>query len=533
MKFCTTIITLILFGAFLFISLREIAMSQTDSCGTMGYLAKQKKNDPTLEVRMRQQEESIEQWIAEQKTSPGALAKTSTVITIPVVVHIIYNTAEENIPNQRVYDQIAITNRDFAGLNPHGLGAFPPALKANTNIQFCMAQKKLDGSPTNGIERRQTSVTGFSNYSDMKFYSTGGLDAWDPTVYMNIWVCNMLFDNSGGYVYSGFAQFPGTGVNATYGVVARYGAFGPTDSTYFRGSGTTITHELGHCLNVRHIWGDDTVSCAGTDFCGDTPNQAGRTVGTNSGVLTDGCTASTPGIMYMNFMDYSDDIVMANYTPDQSLRMHACFASPDGPLLPLLSSTGGAPPSSCEIPTALRMTAVTRTTATLAWTAMYNSIGYNIRYRKVGVATWINTTSATSTKLITGLTKGTNYEFQLQNICSGNSAFSSSCLFSTPKTGPPKEGEDSDPMVESNFRIYPNPSTGMTSVLYTLTEPGTVSVKIADALGAEVTTLVANQMQDEGVHVLDFDTERLVSGVYFIRISTGATMEMRRFVVQR
>lgn len=524
-----------------------IAQHNHERCGTMEYLEKQKKADPTLEARMQLQEELLQQRIADMNNSEyNSLGKGKPVppppppppiqsITIPVVVHILYNTPEQNIPDQRVIDQIAITNRDYSGLNHHSMGEFLHELKANTNIQFCLAQKKIDGSPTTGIERRYTSKTTYWLSDSVKYYSDGGLDAWDPTVYFNIWVCNFPTAEGTSYQYSGWGQFPGTGVNATYGVVVRHGAVGFLDSTYFRGNGGVLAHEIGHCLNLRHIWGDDDGACTGTDFCSDTPNQADKCVGLHSGLLTDACSSSYPGIMYMNFMDYSDDIIFANFTPDQTLRMQALFVAPSGPLVPLLSSTAGNPPSSCEIPTLPRTTALTRTTASLAWTAMYNNFnGYNIRYKKTSVSTWTTTTSGTNSKLLTGLTKNTNYEFQVQNNCGGGgSSYSASRYFKTPNTGAAKNGVFEEPSAPTALTISPNPVMSLSTIYYTLTEPSAYSITIVNALGAEIARLSSGQIQDSGTYSMQYDASRLIPGLYFVRFTTGRTIETAKFVIQR
>ena len=310
------------------------SLAQETRCGTMHYLQKQFDADPSLEHRMKVQEEELQQWI---KANPRQALNKKSTITIPIVVHIIYSADSQNVSDERVHRQIAALNESFDGLSPHSMGAFDDSLKANTNIQFCLATKKPDGTPTSGIERRLTEVDGFQD-NKVKFEDFGGLSAWDPTRYLNIWVCNYNYTDGTDYVFSAYAQFPGTGPNQTYGVVIRFGAFGLDDTTYFRGSGAILSHEIGHCFNLRHIWGDDGTQCSGSDFCDDTPNQAGRTEGKHYGALTDNCSPSAPGIMYMNYMDYSDDVIYANFTPDQSTRMRANFDATNGVLYQLSQS---------------------------------------------------------------------------------------------------------------------------------------------------------------------------------------------------
>ncbi|MCX6272278.1 MAG: M43 family zinc metalloprotease [Bacteroidetes bacterium] len=293
-------------------------------CGTMDAYNKHVAEDPSVEQRRIEFEQNLSLWMANH---PGEA--TDVNVTIPVVVHIVFNTTAQNVTDQSVYEQIQVLNTDYSGANPHPMYSFSNSLKVNTDIQFCLAKKKPDGTPSNGIERRYTTVTEFPNDNSVKHYSTGGLDAWDPTQYMNIWVCNLV-----GWL--GYAQYPWEGINSTYGMIVKYTAWGLTGSLPPYNLGGTATHELGHCLSLLHIWGDEP-ACTGSDYCGDTPNQADYTSGYHTGLLTDACSPSSPGIMYMNFMDYSDDLNYANFTPNQKSRIQSCFTS-TGYLYSLISS---------------------------------------------------------------------------------------------------------------------------------------------------------------------------------------------------
>lgn len=309
-------------------------------CGTMHYLNQQIKDNPNLEFKLQEDEIKLQKWLDNhQKTT---LMKKDEIITIPVVVHLIYSADSQNISDERIHRQIEALNTNFSGQSTGSMGAFHDSLKANTGIQFCLASRKPDGSFTTGIERRETNIDGFQD-DRVKLYRKGGLDAWDPNKYLNIWVCNYNYSDGTDYVFSAYAKFPGAGINEFYGVVIRYGAVGLKDTGYYRGNGAILSHEIGHCFNLRHIWGDDGTACTGSDFCDDTPNQAGRTEGRNQGALTDNCSTTSPGIMYMNYMDYSDDVIYANFTPDQKERMLANFDSSIGPLYLLSKSDGCAP----------------------------------------------------------------------------------------------------------------------------------------------------------------------------------------------
>ncbi|HEX2899745.1 MAG TPA: GEVED domain-containing protein, partial [Bacteroidia bacterium] len=183
----------------------------------------------------------------------------------------------------------------------------------------------------------------------MKFNSSGGKDAWDRSKYLNIWVCNL----SGGLL--GYAQFPG-GPAATDGVVIGHQYFGTTGTaTAPFNKGRTATHEVGHWLNLFHIWGDDCgqgdgicsagSECSGSDGVTDTPNQCEMVTG-NPGVgvvRTDGCTTSSPGVMWQNYMDYSDDAAMNLFTTGQKARMVSIMT---GSRASLATSNGCTAPGS-------------------------------------------------------------------------------------------------------------------------------------------------------------------------------------------
>jgi|GEM_PF-1974598 len=399
-------------------------------CGTMEHFEKQKKNEVDFMEKMQKHEEHTQQFMETYQMG------TASVINIPVVVHVLWNDNVDGslVTEQSIIQQIDWSNRDFAGANDHTMGAFLSDLKANSNIQFCLARTAPDGTGTTGIEWRNTPRTSFSADDDMKFYDRGGLDAWDPNFYLNIWVCNLE-------LYGGYAQFPGSGVNATFGVVDRYSMSGSSATYDNKKNGGLNTHEIGHCFNLRHIWGDDNGACTGTDYVDDTPNQANATplsrVFNPGDALLDVCSPNMPGAMYMNFMDYSSDNYLANFTPLQVARMLACF-DPGGPLEYLANSTMCSEPTGCQIPKSIKIVNITTTTVDLSWTAIVDVSGYMVIYRKKGGSSWNSANTNTNSIRLTGLTRSTNYEFQVQTICSqGQSDFSKLMLFSTPRTNPP------------------------------------------------------------------------------------------------
>jgi len=216
-----------------------------------------------------------------------------TIIQIPVVVHVLYRTAEENITVAQIQSQIDVLNADFTASNPDRLFV-PPAFRTlvgNPSIQFVMANQAPSGVSTTGITRKYTSRTSWGKTNDVKTASLGGIDPWNTSNYLNIWICNI------GSGLLGFDQFPG-GNPYTDGLVIDYRAFGtngivraPFDK------GRTATHEVAHWLNLRHIWGDQY---CGSDLVNDTPCHNDANYGCPSSPHMSSCN-SLQEEMTMNF----------------------------------------------------------------------------------------------------------------------------------------------------------------------------------------------------------------------------------------
>ncbi|MEL7250621.1 MAG: zinc metalloprotease, partial [Bacteroidota bacterium] len=299
------------------------------NCGATEYLEMQMQQDPKRAFKMQQIEEQTRHFL--QNSQGRAI---DGVITIPVVVHIVYNNATENISDAQIQSQLDVINADFRRTNSDADNIWSQA--ADAEIEFCMATVDPSGNPTNGITRTSTTRTSFSTNDDMKFDSRGGKDAWPRDDYLNMWVC----DISGGIL--GYAQFPG-GSAATDGVVMDYQYFGTIGTaTAPFDLGRTTTHEIGHWLNLRHIWGDG--GCGVDDFVTDTPESDAPNYSCALGHVSCGSTD-----MVQNYMDYSDDACMNLYTFGQKARMRALFDN-GGARESLLSSGGcGTPaPPSCD-----------------------------------------------------------------------------------------------------------------------------------------------------------------------------------------
>ena len=244
----------------------------------------------------------------------------------------VHNTAAQNISDAQIRTQIAFLNQAFNSNSTRNVPQAFGMVAASPNFRFELACRDPQGNLTTGIRRVETNTTSFSpnqantpNQDPIKLSNSGGTDPWNTAEYLNIWVCNI----AGGVI--GYANFPNDPSPERHGVVMDFRFFGNGSGNITRN--TVLVHEVGHYFNLIHIWGDDQNlpdMCSRTDFCGDTPNQAGSTAIPASGVIpfpqTDICSPTAPGVMFMNYMDYSGD-EMAMFTSDQRWRMRSSIES--------------------------------------------------------------------------------------------------------------------------------------------------------------------------------------------------------------
>ena len=315
---------------FLFSFTFSFVKAQEIECGTMANLEYLKAQDPQLENKMLQNEQALQKYIKTHTTIQSRKGK-GTIITIPVVVHVVYANPSENISAAQVLSQIAILNKDYRKSNAD-TSAIPSvfaAVAADCEIEFCLATKDPNGNSTSGITRTATKQTSFSpgtfngvswSNDGVKYTSSGGTDAWNTSKYLNIWVCDL--GNLRGY-----AQLPG-GPSSSDGVVVDYTRFGNIGTASWASfTIRTTTHEIGHWLNLNHIWGNnikETSNC-GDDFCDDTPAESSSTYGTPTFPYNtySACNSGANGEMFMNYMDYTDCRSM--FTQDQKTRMRAAI----------------------------------------------------------------------------------------------------------------------------------------------------------------------------------------------------------------
>ncbi|WP_339919518.1 zinc metalloprotease [uncultured Flavobacterium sp.] len=271
-------------------------------CASHEVLAAQLAADPTLAIRMNK----IEAFTQNAKLT-GRLVNGK--VEIPVVVNVLYNTAAENISDAQIQSQIDVLNEDFNAGNSdyNSVPTLFSGDKANVGITFVLE----------AINRKSTKKKSWGTRDTMKNGKRGGIDATSPDTKLNMWVCTI----GGGIL--GYAQFPG-GNDSTDGVAIDskyFGLSGSANAPY--NLGRTATHEVGHWMNLRHIWGDTT---CGDDSVSDTPTHNTANYGVPAYPHYSTC-AGTPVEMTMNYMDYTDDPGMYMFTNGQKSRMGALFLS--------------------------------------------------------------------------------------------------------------------------------------------------------------------------------------------------------------
>ena len=271
-------------------------------CASQEVLAAQMKADPSLALRMNEIEAFTQKSMLTGRLVNGK-------IQIPVVVNVLYRTTAENISLAQIQSQIDVLNQDFNAANSdfNQVPSLFSGVKANVGISFVLE----------AVYRKATTKTSWGTNDAMKIASQGGIAPTTPTTRMNLWACTI----GGGIL--GYAQFPG-GSSSTDGVVIDSKYLGNTGTAVYPFNlGRTATHEVGHWMNLRHIWGDAT---CGSDLVSDTPTHNAANSGVPAYPSYSTCSGN-PVEMTMNYMDYTDDRGMYMFSNGQKSRMAAVFVS--------------------------------------------------------------------------------------------------------------------------------------------------------------------------------------------------------------
>ncbi|MFN4123450.1 MAG: M43 family zinc metalloprotease [Flavobacteriales bacterium] len=292
----------------------KFSHAQNLTCGTDHFVEQALLNNPQLREQMNALEDFTAQF--EFESDP----ERANVRIIPVVVHIIHNYGSENISRAQVLDAIRILNEDYKLQNQDQTSVIPEFQDrlANCNIEFRLARRDPQGNCTEGITRTASPLT-FNAGDNVK-----QLVSWTTSRYLNIWVVESIGIGAGGYAY-----LPGSAPQASFdGIVVinrQFGSIGTSTGGNF--AARTLTHEVGHYLNLRHPWGPSNnpglaTNCNQDDGVADTPNTIG--VANQSCNLAQVSCGSLDNVQ--NYMDYSSCAIM--FTNGQNTRMQAALSSP-------------------------------------------------------------------------------------------------------------------------------------------------------------------------------------------------------------
>ncbi len=314
------------------------SFAQQRTCGTNSKTQQLIDADPAFGIHHQEVMDFIQ-----NPDNPQTLFRNpnapNVVVTIPVVFHVLYKNAAQNISEAQILSQLAILNKDFRKLNTDFNSVVPSVfqgLGADAEIQFCKATKTPAGVASTGITRK--SVTTSFIFED-NYYLTAGQPAWNPTKYLNIWI-GRFSDPT----LLGFAYLPSNAGAANDGLCIGDEYFGNVGTaTAPFNKGRTGTHEIGHYFGLEHPWGNDGSACgtaANSDGVADTPATDNPYNGCPAFPNNaNSCTTTANGSMFMNYMDYVNDACMAFFTTGQKTIFQNTLA---GPRLSLLSSTGCA-----------------------------------------------------------------------------------------------------------------------------------------------------------------------------------------------
>lgn len=522
-----------------FIILGISGLQAQRNCGSMEHLANQLEQNPEFQKNLDNLEKYTQKFVQENRELSNG------VVTIPVIVHVVYKTSQQNISDAQVYSQIDVLNDDFRRTNEDSWKTPPlfEPLAADTEIEFCLTD----------ITRTQTSVDNHGTNNSVKSASSGGVDVVNPSQMLNIWICSI----GGGIL--GYAQFPGGPAN-TDGVVLDYRYTGTTGTaTYPFHLGRTGTHEVGHWLNLRHIWGDG--GCNVDDSVSDTPSAGGPNY-TGAPCTFPGPNSCKPKgkpgqpddpDMFQNYMDYSDDECMNLYTAGQKSRMWAalngsrssflaaaCDGTPPPPTEicnngidddnngltdcddPACSSDPSCvDPGTCDAPTNLQHTRRKGgNEALLSWNSVPTATGYYVEVYD-GATLFASGNVTGTSAVLSGTTKNKLYTWQVRANC-----LNATSDWATSSFNAKLDGNFDD--VWEELSVMPNPGTDLVQVQWDLPLAKSIkaleNVVIADfntlytvelrSLSGQV--LIQEEVQNEQNMMLNISD--INQGVYIIRV---------------
>ena len=315
--------------AVLFFVVTGFQLFSQKRCSMEEYINRQMSEDISLKDKLTQ----IDAFANARTNSQGSAQRVNgipEIITIPVVFHVLYHSKEENVEKASLDRLIAALNRDFNKKNSD-TSTTPSVFKpyaASMGFEFKLATMDPQGRGTTGIVKKYTPMLYWMSDDEMKFSASFGDDAWDSKSYLNIWICNMKD-------VMGYSTFPGMDPLKDGVVLSVNDILRTRGTTPGKNDLRTVVHEVGHWVNLYHIWGEDY---CGDDKVDDTPKQASYTPGcpTSSRVT---CGNGPTGDMYMNFMDFTNDVCMNMFTVGQRKRARAVFEA-GGPRNSILYSKG-------------------------------------------------------------------------------------------------------------------------------------------------------------------------------------------------